>query len=322
LLVQRLRVWHFTDPGCPWAYSAWPAFSTLRWRYGDQLEWRLVLIGLTETAEQYVRRGYTPLGAARGQRRFRRWGMPLGAEVKPRVAATGRACRALVAVRRQAPERLDHALRALQFLQFTTAGVLDDEDDVRAALATVDGLDADAIVAALDDPEVAADYEADRRLARGAEGSPTEFQGKAARTDGPVRYTAPSLIFERPDGMRLEAGGFQPIEAYDVLIANLDRSLARRPAPEDPLAALDEAPHGLTTAEVAAIMRDGNEPADPVAAEDALIGLVAEGTAIREPLGGGSLWRSARYADAPASRRRASSVAAANGVTRAPAASS
>src|SRR4029453_9373644 len=118
-------------------------------------------------------------------------------------------------------------------------------------------------------PEVAADYEADRRLARDAEGSPTEFQGKAARTDGPVRYTAPSLVFDRPDGMCLEAGGFQPVEAYDVLIANLDCSLARRPAPQDPLAALDEAPYGLTTAEVAAILRGGNEAPDPAAAEDA-----------------------------------------------------
>jgi len=201
---MAISVTHFTDPGCPWAYSASPALAALAWRYGDQLDWRLVLIGLTETSEQYLRRGYTPLGAARGQRRFRRWGMPLAAEVKPRVAATSRACRALVAVRRQAPDRLDQALRALQFLQFTTSGVLDDEDDLRGALATVEGLDADAVIAALADPEVTAEYEADRRLARSAEGSPTEFQGKAARTDGPVRYTAPSLVFER--GPRSMAG--------------------------------------------------------------------------------------------------------------------
>jgi 2-hydroxychromene-2-carboxylate isomerase len=324
LLVQRLRVWHFTDPGCPWAYSAWPALSTLRWRYGDQLDWRLVLIGLTESADQYVRRGYTPVGAARGYRRFRRWGMPLATGVKPRVAATARACRALVAVRERSPEHLDAALRALQFAQFTTTAVLDDDADLRAALATVPGLDAGAIAGALDDPEIDAAYIADRRLARTAEGTPTEFQGKAARTDGPVRYTAPSLIFERlADGARLEAGGFQPVEAYDVLIANLDAGLERRPAPADPLDALDDAPYGLTTAEVAAILRDGNEPADPVQAEDALIGLVAEGTAVREPLGDGALWRSARYAAPPsASRREASAIAAASGVRPAAAASS
>src|SRR5215210_6772434 len=98
--MQRLRVWPFTDPGCPWAFSAWPALRALRWRYGGQLD-----------------------------RRFRRWGMPLGTGVKPRVAATSRACRALVAVRGQGSERLDEALRALQFLQFTTTRLLDDDDD-------------------------------------------------------------------------------------------------------------------------------------------------------------------------------------------------
>ena len=45
-----------------------------------------------------------------------------------------------------------------------------------------------------------------------------------------MRYSAPSLIFTAGAGSagerRLEAGGFQTIEAYDVLIANLDPSLA------------------------------------------------------------------------------------------------
>jgi hypothetical protein len=118
---------------------------------------------------------------------------------------------------------LEHAaLRALQFAQFTTTGTLDDPGTLRSALASVDRLDASAVVGRIDDPEVVAAYEADRARARAAAGSPTEFQGKAANTDGAVRYTAPSLVFDEPDGQRLEAGGFQPIEAYDVVIANLD----------------------------------------------------------------------------------------------------
>jgi hypothetical protein len=156
-------------------------------------------------------------------------------------------------------------------------------------------------------------YEADRALARTAEGSPTAFQGKAARTDGPVRYTAPSLVFER-DGARLEAGGFQPVEAYDVVIANLDPTLVRRPAPEDPLEALDEAPNGLATAEVAEIMRPGNFPADREAAEEALIAAAAHGDAVRVPVGDDAVWLAARYAAAAERFRRASSVAADSGV--------
>ncbi|HEU0194955.1 MAG TPA: hypothetical protein VFQ71_12195, partial [Gaiellales bacterium] len=51
----------YSDPACPWAYSEIPALRVLDWRYGDQLDWRLVVIGLTEDPAQYVARGYTPL---------------------------------------------------------------------------------------------------------------------------------------------------------------------------------------------------------------------------------------------------------------------
>ena len=230
-----IRVTHFTDPGCPWAYSAWPAHTTLRWRYGGQLRWTLVMIGLTEDAGQYAARGYSPTRSAIGNRRFRRFGMPFQITPKARLSATAPACRAIVATRLAAPELEDAALRALQFAQFTTTGTLDDPDTLRSALAGVEGLDADFIVGRIEDPEVVAAYETDRARARTAAGSPTEFQGRAANTDGAVRYTAPSLVFEGPDGRSLEAGGFQPIEAYDVAIANLEPTLERRPPSDDPL---------------------------------------------------------------------------------------
>src|SRR3954452_18292048 len=94
LSVQRIHVTHYTDPGCPWAYSAAPALAALRWRFGDQLEWDLVTIGLTEHASQYVERGYTPQMMAGGYLTFRRrWGMPFATAPKPRVAATPRGLR-------------------------------------------------------------------------------------------------------------------------------------------------------------------------------------------------------------------------------------
>jgi 2-hydroxychromene-2-carboxylate isomerase len=288
--VVEVQVTHFSDPGCPWAYSASPAHAVLRWRYGAQLQWRLVTIGLTEDAEQYVRRGYSPGRSARGYVTFRRRGMPFATQPRARVTATGQACRAIVATRLRAPE-LEHAVfRALQFGWFTTPLVMEDHDDLAVALSRVEGLDVDAIVAAIGDPEVEAAYQADRAEARTAEGSPTEAQGKAAETDGAVRYTAPSLIFEA-DGRRLEAGGFQPVEAYDVLLANLDPTLDRRPPAEDPLDALAEAPWGLTTYEVAAVMAPHLGTPDAEAAELALIDHVAEGRVIRESLGDGALWR-------------------------------
>src|SRR6478736_10581461 len=289
LLVQPITVRHFSDPGCPWAYSASPALATLRWRYGAQLDWKLTLIGLTERAQQYVDRGYTPQRQARGYRNFRQYGMPFQTQPKHHVAATSRACRAVVAARMEDPALGDAAFRALQLMQFTTPLVLDEDGDLATGLRRVAGLDAQAIVARIDDPDVVEAYEADRARARTAAGSPTEFQGKSAATDGPVRYTAPSVIFVRGD-TRLEAGGFQPVEAYDVVIANLDPTLRRQPAPETPEPLLEHFPLGLTTQEVAACLAEGNDPPDRPAAESALLELVADGKAGRTQLGDDALW--------------------------------
>ena len=189
------------------------------------------------------------------QHRFsKRFGMPFSFERKPRMAGTrARAARSSPHARCD-PQLGEAALRALQLLQFTTPRVLDDDDDLRAVLATVPGLDADAIVDRIDDPELVELYEADRARARSAEGTPTHVQDRHATSDGPVRYTAPSVIFEQ-DGRSLEVGGFQPFEAYDTALANLDPALTRRPAPADVLEALAEFPEGLVTAELASVMR-------------------------------------------------------------------
>ncbi|MCW3065206.1 MAG: hypothetical protein JWN32_2378 [Solirubrobacterales bacterium] len=285
-----LSVTLFTDPGCPWAYSASPALAVLRWRYGDGLDWRLVTIGLTEDAEQYVRRGYNPARATAGYLTFgRRFGMPFGTEPRPRMVATGRACRAIVATRLRHPGREWAALRALQLAWFTTPLVLDEDDAIAQALSGVADIDVPGIVAALGDPEVEAAYQADRELTRSAAGGATEAQGKTANTDGRVRFTAPSLVFER-DGRRVEAGGFQPVEAYDVVIANLDPALARRPAAEDVEEVLRAFPDGLSTQEIAAVMTPHLGEVDRTAAEAALIELVAAGDATRIGAGDDALW--------------------------------
>jgi predicted DsbA family dithiol-disulfide isomerase len=282
----------YSDPACPWAYSESPALRVIEWRYGDQLDWKLVLIGLTEDASQYAARGYTPLRGALGQLSFRRFGMPFAPEPKERLGATARACRAVVAARLQSPGSEWPVFRALQLANFTTGLVLEDDEGLRHTLADVPGIDADAIVNALDSDAVTAAYEADKADSRTAAGSPTELQGKAGNTDGVVRYTAPSIIFQS-DATRLEAGGFQPVEAYDVLIANLDPGLDRRPPPATPTPLLNRFPGGLTTQEVAALMTAGNDAPDRRAAEAALIELVAEGLATRTPLGDDALWRAA-----------------------------
>ena len=289
-MIVSLHVTHFSDPGCPWAWSASPAIAALKWRYGDQLDWRDVMIGLTENGSVYEQRGYTPAGQARGYRTFRERGMPFATEPRERVHGTWPMCRVVVATRRLAPEREYAVFRALQLAQFTSTAFLEDPKDLLEAIAWVPGIDAEAIIAAAGDPETEKLFEEDRDLARTAAGTPTEFQNKHANTDGRVRYTAPSIRFTNEQGATLEAGGFQSFDAYDVLIANLDRTLTRRAPAEDAVEVLKAFPDGLTTAEVAQVMTQDKFAPDFNKAEDALIAAIGEGAAQRLPFGHDALW--------------------------------
>jgi hypothetical protein len=263
----------------------------IEWRYRDQLDWRLVLVGLSEDVSRYAEHGFTPLRMADSGLRFReRYGMPFAPDPKPRLSASSRACRAVIAARQQWPGSEWRVFRALQFANFNTPLLFDDDELLREALSDVAGIDPDQVVALIDDPAVLAAYEQDKAETRTALGSPTELQGKAGNSDGAVRYTAPSLIFVTDDGRRLEAGGFQPVEAYDVVIANLDPTLERHAPPEDPGALLEYFDFGLCTQEVAALMTHGNDFPDRSAAEMALLALVYEGRAERHALGSDALW--------------------------------
>jgi protein-disulfide isomerase-like protein with CxxC motif len=284
-----------SDPGCPWGYSAAPSLAALQWRYGPRLRWRLVTIGLAEDASLYEERGYDPIMMGQRMEMFRQFGMPFTQGPRERLTGTGRACRALHAVRLVSPGDEITAFRALQLGWFTTRMLMDEDPNIATALGRVPGLDVPAVMGLIDSPEVEASYQADRAEARTAAGSPTEFQGKAANTDGAVRYTAPSLIF-RAGETSFEAGGFQPMEAYDVIVANLDPAGSRRGVPDDrPEEVLAEFPLGLTTQEVAEVMRtDIEKPIDRRAAAQMLIRAVGRGAVQVEPVGDDALWSAAR----------------------------
>jgi protein-disulfide isomerase-like protein with CxxC motif len=281
----------YTDPGCPWAYSANPALRVLEWRFRDQLSWRLVMIGLREEPSEAAVRAFDP---ARALARYRvyeeRYGMPFGTSPKERPAGTGRGCRAVVAAGMLDPGSEWAVLRALQIANFTTTLYLDDAESIRTALRGVPGVDADAVAERVDAAEVVSEYERQLADARSAAGSPAEAQGKTAATAGRVRFTAPSVVLR--DGERMAvAGGWQPLLAYDVVLANLDPGLDRVPPPESPLPLLEFFDGGLTTAEVALLLAEGPDPSpDRPAASEALSRLVEDGTATRSPVGNDALW--------------------------------
>src|SRR3954449_5341621 len=212
--MSRVRVAHITDTGCPFAYGGEALVSALRWRFGDQLEWRIVTIGLAEDPSLYEARGYTAARMTQGWLGFRHNGMPFTLAPRSRVIATGRACRVVVAARLESPTLARRVLRAFHFAWFTTGLLLDEDDALRSVLETIPGADADFLMDRIDDGDVEEAYQRDRAEARSAEASPSYAQGKTAASDEGERYTAPTLIFETPDGRKLEAGRRQPLGAH------------------------------------------------------------------------------------------------------------
>jgi 2-hydroxychromene-2-carboxylate isomerase len=281
-MAEQVEVVHYTDPSCPWAYSAEPFMRALEWRYGNGLAWRLVTIGLREDTSGLVQSGTTPESRVNGWRWFAEtFGMPLLTTPRARLVASGPMCRAVKAAGLQGEAAERGMLRAVRMAWFTSVHLLDEDDAFAEVAAEVPGLDAERLIRDLHDPGVEEAYQADRAEARSAAGigDPAIAQDRAALFDGGARFTAPSLVF-RHDGSTLVAGGFQSFEAYDVCVANLAPHLPRRAQPE-PAELLAEYPQGLTTAEVAQVCRDRNDPADMPGTEAELARL-ADAGAIRQ----------------------------------------
>jgi 2-hydroxychromene-2-carboxylate isomerase len=287
---EPVAVTQYTDPSCPWAYSAEPFLRGLEWRYGDGLTWRTVMIGLSEDTRARERAGVTPEGRVQGWKTYEtRFGMPVLSTPRTRLIASGRACRAVKAAERAGAG--DRLLRALRLAWFTTTLLLD-TDDAIGQVAAAAGLDSAAVVAGLDDPYVESGYQHDRAEARtaGVNGAPAVAQGRAAFSEPSARFTAPSLVFSRGSQI-LVAGGWQPFDAYDLCIANLAPDLPRQPAPE-PAELLAAYPDGLTAVEVAQVCRDRNDDPDPAATSAVLERLEHAGAARRTPIGDEqSLWQ-------------------------------
>jgi predicted DsbA family dithiol-disulfide isomerase len=288
---MHVDVLHYTDPGCPWAYSAEPDLIALRWRYGSALRWRRVMIGLAESPDQYTARGYRPERSATGRTAFaRRFGMPFRFEARTRNMATGIACRAVKAAEAQGDEVAEALLRALRFGYFATNLLMDTDEAIRAQAETVAGLDVDRLMRDLPSAAVEAAYQADRAESRAAAetGRPMILQDKHADTDGAARYTAPSVVFAC-DGGRLVAGGWQSFAVYDVCVANLAPDIERRPTPE-PEDLLPEFPYGLTTQEVAVACTANLAETDREGTLRKLVLLAHGGSARRVDVGDDALW--------------------------------
>ena len=273
--VSDVCITEFTDPGCPWAWSAEPFRRRLSWIYGDAVEWRSAMVVLAEDPQEYVDKGFTPERQAESFKRISAdHGMPIDTRERPRMAATAPACRAVVAARLHcSPDRERALLRRLRVRHF--AGALLDEPATIAGAAADAGLDPAELETWMAEPEVEAALAQDKALAREPLPAAQVLDEKLANWSGGRRYTCPSYEIQRlSDGVRIAIPGFQPFAAYDVVTANLVPGTHRREPPETVGECLTWADCPLATKEVAVLcdldVREAREELGRVADEEIL----------------------------------------------------
>lgn len=243
---MQLAVTHFTDPACPFAFSAEPVRMRLRWHYGDQLQWTTRMIVLTLEAGEAEKLATGP-GSLQ-----RRYGMPADPAPYPRPASSEPACRAVVAARLHAPALAEHLLRRLR-VRVMVGGLLDDPALIAAAVRDV-GIDLAHLVAWCAQDDVEAALQEDIAAARAPSPAARALNHKLGGPPDERRYTAPSYEISRSDGgPAIAIPGINPVEAYEAAIANLAPELERRPKPESVTQVLAWAREPLATAEVALI---------------------------------------------------------------------
>lgn len=249
--MAPVTITEFTDPGCPFAWSAEPSRRRIAWLYGEQIDWRLRMVGLADDPGVYTSRGFTPERQSQSFARLaHRHHMPMDTAPRPRMAATVPACRAVVAVRRHRPDREAAMLRALRVRHFS--GSLLDEPATLLAAAQRTGIDPAELQRWMAEPETEGLLQEDLALARDPTPGALALAHKLARSGDGHRYTCPSYEIAR-NGSQVAVPGFQPLAAYEVALANLAPSARRRPNPESVHQVLEWAGEPLATAEVAAV---------------------------------------------------------------------
>jgi predicted DsbA family dithiol-disulfide isomerase len=222
--VSAVTIRHFTDPGCPFAFSAERRRLRLLWLYGDQVAWELHMAVLREEKEPEW------TDADQWRDLHRRYGMPLDWRSRAWNNATVHACRAVVAVRLRWPEHEERFLRRLRVLAM--AGALLDDSDTLELAAGQAGLPVADLAAYCAEPAV------DAALRAGTDGAP------------------PSPTYEilgDGDAIRVQLSGLPAIETAERALEQLAPELQRRPDPRSADEVLAWAQMPLATAEVAAV---------------------------------------------------------------------
>ncbi len=252
--MAEVRITEYTDPGCPWAYSAEPFRQRLNWLYGDDVDWQVRMVVLARSPEDYGNSGFTPAKQAAAFKKIaREHGMPIDTAERPRMAATAPACQAVVAARLHAPEIVRPLLRCLRVHNFAGDALLDDPEMLDLAAAGV-GVNRSELEQWMSDSRVEDELEQDMVAAREPMRAARVLDHKLANWSGGRRYTCPSYEITRiADGVTIAVPGFQPFAVYDVLLANLVPGADRRELSDDVEEILRWSEGPLATREVAVL---------------------------------------------------------------------
>jgi len=257
----------------------------LETRYGEQLRWRVVQVGLYESADEMAAAGYTTAGLAESYRKLRdRYGMPFCTLERPWLIGTWMAARAVKAAEAQSAAAGAALLRRLRLAWFLEVRLLDAPAELAALAARIPGLDASRFEADLLGEASAAALARDRTEAGMPDGVSLALDKAKTSDEGKSRYTTPSYVFSA-DGRSSSVPGFHPLETYEVTLHNLAAWLERRPAPDagEFLAARPGEP--FATVEIAAAIGRSERTASKQ-----LESLAAAGAIVRTAATDGELW--------------------------------
>lgn len=259
-----VRITVFTDPSCPFGFSAAPDLLALRWLYGEQIEWQTRLVVLSDERREVSALGITPEQLEANEKSLAsEYGMPITASLRTFLVAAKLADLAIKGVQLNRPELGERFLRALQVAWHSDRREIDDEETIFAVAEEL-GIEREDLDRWRNQPATLSALESDVSAARDpmiAARGPLDH--KLAGPDEERRYTCPSLeiaSIASPD-RTLVAPGFQNHNAYDLMVANTEPSIIRREYAKDPLEVLRFADWPLAAVEVGRVMGVDREAA-------------------------------------------------------------
>jgi len=241
---MAIRVRYYTDPACPWSWSAEPSVRRLMVEFGDDLEWSYVMGGL---ARDYAGgQGDTDLrwGATADMhpRLMAHWldvadhgRMPIDPRLwsEAPISSTYPACIAVKAAAEQSDDGGGAYLRAVREGLMCFRRKLDTPQMLTEEARAL-GLDVGRFRSSLSSSATIEAFGADLESVRAVPGVARE-QGGVKEVAGGERLAMPSVEFVAEDGAVHGVYGRKPYEAYAgaATAAGAQPSGAARPGPRE-----------------------------------------------------------------------------------------